>query len=257
MDGFQAVLSTEMRDNWKVFLDINGMSGHSAPLDSAMIFSANNLLFALPVLLALVWLLLARWSPFARWLARRSDAATAESDRWLGQRALLAGALGAGLSLAITLLLGALVFEPRPFVSHPAAVHKLIAHPADASFPSDHETVAMALALALAFYAIWLIGRIVRERIRSGSQRRNANLDSRRAPWLGRIAPALLAALVALAIAVTIGFARIYVGVHYPVDIAGGALSGLVGDLLAFALMPLAQRLYRPLVRLAGWLRLA
>lgn len=257
MDGLQTVLSTEMRDNWKLFLGINGLAGHSAPLDSAMIFSANDLLFALPVVLLVVWLLLARWSPFSRWLARRADASTAEGDRWLGQRALLAGVLGVGLSLGLTLLVGALIFEPRPFISHPSAAHKLIAHPADASFPSDHETVAMAIALALIFYAVWLLIHITRERVRQGSQRRNANLDLKRAPWLGRTAPALIAAALALVIAVTIGFARIYVGVHYPVDIAGGAVSGFVGDAIAFALMPLAQQVYRPLVRLATVLRLA
>lgn len=257
MDGLQTLLSTEMRDNWKLFLDINGLAGRSASLDSAMIFSANDLLFALPVVLLVVWLLLARWSPFTHWLARRADAATAEGDRWLGQRALLAGILGAGLSLGLTLLAGALIFEPRPFVSHPSAAHKLIAHPADASFPSDHETVAMALAMALLFYALWLLIHIARERIRQGNQRQNANLALKRAPWLGRSAPALISAALALVIAVTIGFARIYVGVHYPVDIAGGAVSGFVGDAVAFALMPLAQRIYRPLVRIATALRLA
>lgn len=255
MDGLQALFSFEERENWKGFLAINRLAGHSAPLDSAMIFSANDLLFALPALLLLMWLLLARWSPFSRYLVSRVGGATAEGDRWLGQRALLAGVVGVVFALGLTQLLGALVFEPRPFISHPGVAHRLIAHPADASFPSDHETAAMALALALLFYALWLFGRFMRER--ASGKGVNASEAPPRSAALGRIAPAVVAAALALSIAVLIGFARVYVGVHYPVDIAGGAVSGLVGDGLAFALMPLAQRVYRPLVRLATALRLA
>jgi undecaprenyl-diphosphatase len=71
------------------------------------------------------------------------------------------------------------------------------------------------------------------------------------------MAPALGAAALALVFAVFIGFARVFVGVHYPADIAGGAISGAVGDGLAFALIPLTQRLYQPIVRAATALRLA
>ncbi|HEX8997186.1 MAG TPA: phosphatase PAP2 family protein [Ktedonobacterales bacterium] len=255
MNMLQSMLAMGLRDNWKAFLDINGLAGHSALLDSAMIFGANDLLFALPVALLLMWLLLARWSPYSRWLAARFGESVAQGDRWLGQRALLTSFIGAGLALAMTILLGTLVYEPRPFVSHPALAHKLVAHPADASFPSDHETVAMALTLALVVYLLWLLVRVVRER--GNTQQRNANLEPRRAAWLGRVAPALIAAILALLIAVVIGFSRVFVGVHYPLDIVGGALSGAAGDALAFGLIPLTQRVFRPIVRVAGALRLA
>lgn len=256
MHALQSVFAVGLRDNWKVFLDINSLAGRSAPLDSAMIFGANDLLFTLPLLLLLMWLVLARWSPYSRWLAARFGDGVAQDDRWLGQRALLTSFVGAGLALAITILLGALVYEPRPFISHPATTHKLIAHPADASFPSDHETVAMALALALVVYLAWLLVRFARERAGAG-QRVNANLAPRRAARLGRMAPALVAAALALLIAVVIGFSRVFVGVHYPLDIVGGAVSGAVGDALAFGLIPLTQRVFRPIVRLATALRLA
>src|SRR6185437_6927995 len=101
MDVFQPLISTELRDNWKAFLDINGLAGHSATLDSAMVFGANDLLFVLPLLVLLVWFALARWSPYSRWLAARFGAGTAERDRWLGQRALLTSVIGIGLALAI------------------------------------------------------------------------------------------------------------------------------------------------------------
>ncbi len=242
MDPIQPLLSTELRDNWQGFLDINGLAGHSATLDHVMVFGANDLIFALPLVLLLVWFALARWSPFSRWLAKRLGASAAERERWLGQRALLSAVVGVVLALCLNILLGALIFEPRPFISHPGVVHKLIAHAADASFPSDHEAVAMSIALTLVFYVIWLLGRFSRERA-----------DAR----LGRVAPALLGALVAVAMAVFIGFARVYVGVHYPVDIVGGAICAVVGVALAFGLLPLTGRIFQPFVRLAATLRLA
>ncbi len=242
MSELQPLIAFEQSENWKVFLKINSLAGHSALLDKAMILSANDLIFVLPLLLLLVWFALARWSPWARSLAARFGARTVESDRWLGQRALLTGVVGVGLALALNILLGALIFEPRPFISHPTIVHKLIAHPADASFPSDHEAVAMAIALALTFYVVWLLRQASRDRAGGG---------------LRRAAPMLVVALVALGCAAMIGFARVFVGVHYPVDIAGGAICGAIGDALAFGLLPLTQSVFRPIVRLATNLRLA
>lgn len=255
MDPIQPLVSTELRDNWKGFLDINGLAGHSATLDHVMVFGANDLIFALPLVLLLVWFVLARWSPFSRWLEKRLGASEAARERWLGQRALLSAVVGVGLALCLNILLGALIFEPRPFISHPSIVHKLIAHAADASFPSDHEAVAMSIALTLVFYLIWLLGRLARER--AGSQQRNANLQPTGAARLGRVAPALLGALVAVAMAVLIGFARIYVGVHYPIDIVGGAVCAAVGVALAFGLLPLTGRIFQPVVRLAAAVGLA
>jgi undecaprenyl-diphosphatase len=256
MGVFQPLFSAELRENWKAFLDINGLAGHSTTLDGAMIFGAKDLVFALPVLLLLVWFALARWSPYSRWLATRFGADVAERDRWLGQRALLTSFIGVGLALALNILLGTAIYEPRPFISHPSVVHQLVAHAADASFPSDHEAISMAIALALTFYVGWLLIRFARERAGAG-QRRNANLEPSRAARLGRVAPALVAAALALVFAVFIGFARVFVGVHYPADIAGGAVCGAIGDGLAFALIPLAQRVYQPIVRVATTLRLA
>lgn len=256
MNELQPLVSAGLRDNWKAFLDINSLAGRSATLDSVMIFGANDLLFVLPLLLLVVWFALAKWSPFSRWLAARFGAGVAEGDRWLGQRALLTSFVGVGLALSLNILLGALIFEPRPFISHPTVVHKLIAHPADASFPSDHEAVSMAIALALAIYVFWLLASIARERS-GASHYRNANLTPSGAGRLGRAAPALVAATLAVAFAVVIGFSRVFVGVHYPADIVGGAVCGAVGDGVAFALIPLTQRLFQPIVRLATTLRLA
>jgi len=81
--------------------------------------------------------------------------------------------------------------ERRPFQTH--TVHLLIGHSPGQSFPSDHATAAFALALSTAVFL------------------------SRRCG----LALFLLAALI--------GFARVYSGVHYPGDIAGGLLAAIVG----------------------------
>jgi membrane-associated phospholipid phosphatase len=49
-----------------------------------------------------------------------------------------------------------------------------------------------------------------------------------------------------LAAAVLIGFARIFVGIHYPVDILGGLLTGLAGGLTTFGAYKLIERKHAP-----------
>ncbi|MFC5406051.1 undecaprenyl-diphosphatase [Cohnella soli] len=101
----------------------------------------------------------------------------------------------AGLSAAAALLIGSLIISPavnhpRPFVVHP--VHQLIPHAPDASFPSDHATLAFSLA-----FSVWFARK-----------------------KLGT---------VLLGLALLTGIARVYVGVHYPGDILGAiALSFVI-----------------------------
>ena len=76
--------------------------------------------------------------------------------------------------------------EMRPFQDHP--VHQLIPHEPGVGLPSDHATAAFALAFGILVFV-----------------HRQAGL-------------ALTAA------AVLIGFARVWTGVHYPGDIAAGAV---------------------------------
>jgi undecaprenyl-diphosphatase len=82
--------------------------------------------------------------------------------------------------------------RPRPFITHD--VLQLINNPAEASFPSGHTVLAFALAFSIYFY--------------------NKKLG-----------------LIFLFLATLVGLGRIYVGVHYPLDILGGIL---VGALSAF-----------------------
>jgi undecaprenyl-diphosphatase len=110
------------------------------------------------------------------------------------------------LTAAVSLLIAAFVISPsvnhtRPFVGH--TIHQLIPHVPDASFPSDHATFAFAVAFTLLF-----------------AKRRTG--------------------IVMLALAVLTGFARVFVGVHYPADILGALVLSL---LVGYIVMKLSGRL--------------
>lgn len=92
-------------------------------------------------------------------------------------------------ALILSKLASTLYYHPRPFVT--SGVQPLVAHAANNGFPSDHTTVAAALAMVIYFY------------------RRK----------LGAIT-FVLAALV--------GIGRVAAHVHSPVDILGGAVLGVL-----------------------------
>lgn len=104
---------------------------------------------------------------------------------------VVATVAGLVLTFLLGLLGGALYTERRPFQAH--HVHQLVAHASGQSFPSDHATAAFGLALATLAFLSWRWGALL-----------------------------FLAALL-------IGFARVYVGIHYPGDIGGGFLAAVVG----------------------------
>ena len=102
--------------------------------------------------------------------------------------------------------LKALADRPRPFEALPQA-HRLMGATVGASFPSGHAATAFAGAVAL--------GVLTR-----------------------RAVPALF--VLALAIA----YSRVYVGVHYPVDVLAGALLGSAVAFAMLALLATAPRLF-------------
>jgi len=122
-----------------------------------------------------------------------------------GRVAAFAAGLATVIALVIVQVINVIWDRPRPFVVlH--EFHKLIPHPADASFPSDHASGAFAIVGVLALFG-----------------RRSA-------------------ALAALVWAVLIGVARVMVGVHWPSDILGGVGVGLFSALAVWA-PPLRDRL--------------
>ena len=111
------------------------------------------------------------------------------------------------VALALNQPIANAVDRARPYAAH-QGVHVLIARSADPSFMSDHSVVAGAVCAGLLFV-------------------------SRR---LG---------LVALALALLLAFARVYVGAHYPGDV----LAGLIfGGAIACGCVWLADRLLAPLI---------
>ena len=136
--------------------------------------------------------------------------------------------LALALSLSISWVIGHLFPHDRPFVD--GVGYNFLHHAADDSFPSDHGTVIFTFALAFLFW----------HRVWSG---------------------ALL-----LVIASAIAWSRVYLGVHWPLDMLGGLLAGMCGCLGAHllwqsgghSLYQRLQRLYRLCFSLPirkGWVR--
>jgi undecaprenyl-diphosphatase len=67
----------------------------------------------------------------------------------------------------------------------------------------------------------------------------------------------LLLLIAALVIAIMIGLARIYVGVHYPDDILGGAIDGLIAACAVTILRRWLRQPTNAVLRFAHTLRLA
>ncbi|MGG5839446.1 undecaprenyl-diphosphate phosphatase [Huaxiibacter chinensis] len=132
------------------------------------------------------------------------------------------------ISMTASWTLGHLFPHDRPFVDHIG--YNFLHHSADDSFPSDHGTVIFTFALA---FLLW-------HRLWSG--------------------------VVLMAIAAAIAWSRVYLGVHWPLDMLGGLLVGMIGCLSAQILWNLfgtplyqaLQRIYRicfafPIRK--GWIR--
>ncbi len=113
-------------------------------------------------------------------------------------RILMSMALAVVLATALTdHLIKPLVARERPFLRTPAVL-VIGSRPDDASFPSGHAANAFAGAAVLSAIgaAFW---------------------------W-------------AWALAVAIAYSRVYVGVHYPLDVCGGALIGVLCGLFVLRL---------------------
>jgi hypothetical protein len=85
------VFAPFLQENWHAFEDINGMAGHQPVLDRLMVFSANDLIGLLPLLLLVFWCLCARWLPLFRQGGTGNSRALEARVRTLGQQMTLLG----------------------------------------------------------------------------------------------------------------------------------------------------------------------
>ncbi|AKL86650.1 hypothetical protein B4144_3831 [Bacillus atrophaeus] len=175
--------------NYEIFKSIHGLSHHSAVLDSIMVFITEYAIIAYALILLAVWL-------FGNTKGRKN--------------VLYAGFTGIA-ALIVNYLITLVYFEPRPFVAH--TVHTLIPHAADASFPSDHTTGALAISIAMLF-------------------------RSKKLGW-----PLVIFGLLT-------GFSRIWVGHHYPVDVLGSLVVSIVIGFLLFRFSDILRPLVDLIVRI-------
>lgn len=114
-------------------------------------------------------------------------------------------AVAALVALGIGQLIGGAIDRTRPYNAM-TGIHLLVDKTSDFSFPSDHATVAGAVAAGLLF-------------------------TNRR--W----------GTIAVALAVMMAFTRVYVGAHYPADVVAGlALGAAVACAGRFVVVPLFTR---------------
>jgi len=140
------------------------------------------------------------------------------ADRGLNQRAVIRVIVALLVANAMVKACNLVYFRPRPFSTQ--EVHLLFYRPSDSSWPSNSAAVGFAFAAM-----IWP---------------RNRNLGA---------VMGVLASLFAIA--------RVYCGVHYPLDVVSGALVGV----FAVHLTARAERFLNPLsaftIELARRLNLA
>ncbi|MDY6908055.1 MAG: phosphatase PAP2 family protein [Chloroflexota bacterium] len=155
----------------------------------------------------------------AMWLWGRDRA-----EREKNQAAVFCALIGVGFANAVIQVLNDHLDTPRPFelygIYPDGLVHLLFYQPTDPSFPSNIAAVGFAFAVGA-----W-----------SGNR------------WAGGIL---------LGLALLWSFSRVYVGVHFPLDILGGAAIGIAMGLIAF----LVVLVFRPVIKLVTavvrWLYLA
>jgi undecaprenyl-diphosphatase len=120
-------------------------------------------------------------------------------ERLRNRQAVLHAGAATVLALLVNLAITGVYFRDRPFLVHPA--HLLVSGPGDSSFPSNHATAAFAIAIAVLLY--------------------NRRFG-----------------IVLLVLAALIAVDRVFVGIHYPGDVAAGAL---IGTGCALLLLPVRR----------------
>jgi len=178
----------------EIFRAVNGLAGRSEMLDSIGVFFASSLIY----LMAAVVILPAGY----RFATAHAGSSRHEAARDI--TIMLRAAAASLIAVGGNFLFSLLYFRERPYVALYDAV-RLIGEPLTSkSLPSDHASMAFAIAASVAL-----------------------------------LHPRLGAVFLAAAIAVASG--RVFTGVHYPSDVLAGMF---VGTLAAIAVRHIGRRLH-------------
>jgi undecaprenyl-diphosphatase len=174
--------------NMEFFRLINDLANKNIALDKIMIFFSKDVPYIFMAVIAIIFILgvVSKNSSYRK-VAFSTFVITA-------------------INLFLSLVIGSIYYEDRPFVHN--KVNLLMPHPTDASFPSDHATGTMSIALGLAKY--------------------NKILS-----------------IILTIMSLIVGFSRVYVGNHYPGDVIGAYIMVFVANsIYNFKLRSVVENLY-------------
>ncbi len=133
------------------------------------------------------------------------------------RRDLLQILMGTLIALGLAQIVTQVWPQPRPFALHLGTQY--LAHGDDPGLPSDHVTVFWSLALS-------------------------ALTTRRLARW----------SLPLLALGLAVGWSRVYLGVHFPLDILGAFPVALAGAVLAQVFRPWVAPVFGKVIDLNAWI---
>lgn len=157
--------------NLKFFYVINGLAYKNHMLDNIMLFSSRYLPYIFALTIVAIYLIgIVKGDINYRKMAVSTIVFTI-------------------INLIISFVIGIFYYSPRPFVHN--KVNLMYSHVADTSFPSDHATASMSIALGFGMFN----------------------------KFIGCIFTIL---------SIIIGVSRVYVGHHYPSDVIGAYIIVIV-----------------------------
>ncbi len=161
--------------NLALFHLINQYAGLNPVIDTLAIFAAEYMPVIVILALAILWILKGNNS----------------------RDVILYGIYAAIIGLVINYIIGLVYFHPRPFMIGLGT--QLFQYPAETSFPSDHTTFMVSIALMLLYFKETRVYGVI----------------------------LLILGLIG-------GLARVFSGVHFPLDILGSIVVSIISTLIIF-----------------------
>lgn len=180
--------------NMEFFKLINNLAHQNSILDKIMVFFSKDVPYIFMAITAIIFIL---------GIVKKDEDC---------RKAAVSTVILTAINLFLSFIIGCVYYEDRPLVHN--KVNYLYPHVEDASFPSDHATGTMSIALGLGKY--------------------NKVLS-----------------LVLTLLSVIVGISRVYVGHHYPMDIIGAYIMvGVTNYLYNLKLRSKIDNLYGTIERM-------